>query len=140
MKFRAWLRALGLNLIQNKSKLRAQSLKVEARAFRAFEQLVHLWLLLVCIPKQFLKLTRSDFWKVAIRTLICLLIKATIKMWFLVIFSPFVYQSLLRLRIVSSHNIILYALLVLYIIEYDNKWKKLGHKYSNIQNVETKKN
>ena len=43
MKFRAWLRDLGLNLIMDESELRAQSLKVEARAFRAFEQLVHLW-------------------------------------------------------------------------------------------------
>ena len=43
MIFRAWLRALGLNLIQDESKLQAQSLKVEARAFRAFEQLVYLW-------------------------------------------------------------------------------------------------
>ena len=42
MKFRALLQALGLNLIMDKSELRAQSLKVEAQAFRAFEQLVHL--------------------------------------------------------------------------------------------------
>ena len=46
IKFRAWLRALGLNLIMDESELRAQSLKIEARAFRAFEQLVHLWQLL----------------------------------------------------------------------------------------------
>ena len=43
MKFQAWLRALGLNFILDESKLRAQSLKVEAWAFQAFEQLVHLW-------------------------------------------------------------------------------------------------
>ena len=42
MKFQAWLRALGLNLIMDESELQAQSLKVEAQAFRAFEQLVHL--------------------------------------------------------------------------------------------------
>ena len=37
MKFRALFRALGLNLILDESDLRAQSLKVEAQAFRAFE-------------------------------------------------------------------------------------------------------
>ena len=40
MKFRAWLQTLCLNLIMDESELWAQSLKVEARAFRAFEQLV----------------------------------------------------------------------------------------------------
>ena len=43
IKFQAWLRALGLNLIMDESKLWAQSLKVEAQFFWAFEQLVHLW-------------------------------------------------------------------------------------------------
>ena len=42
IKFRAWLRASGLNLIVDESKLRAQSLQVKARACQAFEQLVHL--------------------------------------------------------------------------------------------------
>ena len=42
IKFQAWLRALGLNLIMDESELRAQSLKVEAQAFWAFEKLVHL--------------------------------------------------------------------------------------------------
>ena len=41
-KFWAWLRASGLNLIMDESELQAQSLKVKARAFQAFEQLVHL--------------------------------------------------------------------------------------------------
>ena len=40
IKFRAWLRASGLNLIMDESELRAQSL--EAQAFWAFEQFVHL--------------------------------------------------------------------------------------------------
>ena len=43
IKFQAWLRALGLNLIMDESELWAQSLKVEAWFFWAFEQLVHLW-------------------------------------------------------------------------------------------------
>ena len=43
MKFRAWLQALGLNLIQHESELLALSLKVEVQAFRAFKKLVHLW-------------------------------------------------------------------------------------------------
>ena len=43
IKFQAWLRALGLNLIMDESELWAQSLKVEAQFFLAFEQLVHLW-------------------------------------------------------------------------------------------------
>ena len=42
MKFQAWLRALGLNLIIDESELRAQISKVEAQAFWAFEQLVRL--------------------------------------------------------------------------------------------------
>ena len=42
VKFRAWLRASDLNLILNESELGDQSLKVEAHAFWAFEQLVHL--------------------------------------------------------------------------------------------------
>ena len=43
MKFPAWLQALGLNLIMDESEHQAQSFKVEAKAFRAFEQLVQLW-------------------------------------------------------------------------------------------------
>ena len=37
MKFRALFRALDLNLILDESELRAQSLKVEAQVFQAFE-------------------------------------------------------------------------------------------------------
>ena len=43
MKFRAWLWALGFNLIMDESELWAQCLKVEAWAFQALEKLVHLW-------------------------------------------------------------------------------------------------
>ena len=42
MQFWAWLRASGMNLILDESKLQAQSLKVKTQAFQAFEQLVHL--------------------------------------------------------------------------------------------------
>ena len=42
IKFWAWLRASGLNLIIDESELQPQSLEVKARAFRAFKQLVHL--------------------------------------------------------------------------------------------------
>ena len=38
VKFRAWLRASGSNLFLDESKLQAQSLKVEARAFWTFKQ------------------------------------------------------------------------------------------------------
>ena len=43
IKFKAWLQALGLNLNLDESEFWAQNLKVEAQAFQAFEQLVHLF-------------------------------------------------------------------------------------------------
>ena len=48
MKFWAWLWAIGLNLIMDESELWAQSLKVEAWAFQAFQQLVHLCMAVQC--------------------------------------------------------------------------------------------
>ena len=42
VKFWAWLQASDLNLILDESEFQAQSLKVEAQAFWAFKQLVHL--------------------------------------------------------------------------------------------------
>ena len=43
VKFWTWLRASDLKIILDESKLWAQSLKVKAKAFWAFKQLVYLW-------------------------------------------------------------------------------------------------
>ena len=43
IKFQVWLQAPNLNLIMDDSELWAKRLKVNAQAFQAFEQLVHLW-------------------------------------------------------------------------------------------------